>query len=326
MNFEYTGNDFDQQDPYIAHDELCDAVNIAILLERPLLIMGEPGCGKTKLAKAIAFEWSLHASEKSVEELATLPPEEWPVPFWQWNVKSTSVAKDGFYTYDTVGRLRDAQLASTDLFSDEERKRLYDPLAYVSWGPLGDAFRSKGHSIVLIDEIDKADIDFPNDLLHEIDQLSFGIQETHPPMRVKANHRPLIIITSNNEKILPDAFLRRCLFHYLNFPDKDALDKIVSLHMANFLNRELADLEAEVVSTAIERFWSLRQEMEPLKQHHGKKVSTSELIDWVKVILHRSTSAPELTNELLFPSVLLKTLEDFRFVEPVARREGPQNG
>lgn len=317
MEFTYTGAILNAQDPYLAPTDLREAVNIAITLERPLLLMGEPGCGKTRLAKAVAYEWSVATQQKSREEILALQPDQWPVPYWEWSIKSTSLARDGLYTYDTVGRLRDAQLAPTPLFTESDRQRFQEPLTYVSWGPMGQAFRSKVRGVVLIDEIDKADIDFPNDLLHEIEQLSFRIQETYPPLSIIARHRPLIFVTSNNEKRLPDAFLRRCLFYYIDFPKQDELNKIVSLHMANYLARALTAEDADVIHAAVERFWLLRQEMEPLKQHHGKKVSTSELIDWAKVILQRGVQAPDLTGALLFPHVLLKTHEDERFAKPL---------
>lgn len=314
MAFVYSGKVLNPDDPYVVPADLCDAVNIALTLERPLLLMGEPGCGKTRLARAVAYELSVATEKMTPDVIRTLAPEEWPVPYWEWPIKSTSLARDGLYTYDTIGRLRDAQLAPTPLFTDADRKRIQEPLHYVSWGPLGKALRSDVRGVLLIDEIDKADIDFPNDLLHELEQLAFRVQETYPPQSITANQRPLILITSNREKQLPDAFLRRCLYYYIEFPSRDGLKEIVSLHMVRYLARELSAADAEVVQAAVDRFWQLREEMEPLKHHHGKKVSTSELIDWAKVILQRGVRAPALTGALLFPHVLLKNREDARFI------------
>lgn len=297
-------------EPYIPHPHLIDAVNIAIDLERPLLLKGEPGCGKTKLAKAVADELNL--------------------PYYEWPVKSTSRAQDGLYTYDTIGRLRDAQLAANPNLNDIERQRITakfeNPRDYVLWGPLGYAFRSDKRAVLLIDEIDKADIDFPNDLLHELEEKKFTVQELPAISQkehkngydlggnlVKARQTPIIFITSNAEKELPAAFLRRCLFYYIQFPTPQRLREIVSLH----LELELAD--EPFLQGAIDKFVTLRDTME--KDKSGKKVSTSELIDWIKIMQkryrHQEQPWPTLTDELLFPSVLLKTLTDHtRYAPP----------
>ena len=179
--------------PYLPSEELVEAVNLAIFLERPLLLKGEPGCGKTRLARAVAYELQL--------------------PFETWYVKSTSRARDGLYTYDAVGRLRDAQLAANRMVAEAERDRIKQPGAYVNWEPLGRAFLNVQRTVVLIDEIDKADIDFPNDLLLELDERRFKVDEIGQTIQAKT--APIVFITSNDEKDLPDAFLRRCLFHYV---------------------------------------------------------------------------------------------------------------
>ncbi|MEM9088956.1 MAG: MoxR family ATPase, partial [Cyanobacteria bacterium P01_F01_bin.53] len=181
--------------PYLPSEALVESVNLAIFLQRPLLIKGEPGCGKTRLAQAVAYELGL--------------------PLETWYVKSTSRAQDGLYVYDTVARLRDAQLSSS--LGIDDLTRVKTAGAYIRWGPLGRAFQNKQKTVVLIDEIDKADIDFPNDLLLEIDELRFTVEETES--EVRASIPPIVLITSNDEKDLPDAFLRRCLFHYLEFPE-----------------------------------------------------------------------------------------------------------
>ena len=188
--------------PYLPYEELIEAVNLAIYLERPLLLKGEPGCGKTRLAGAVAYELGL--------------------PLEAWYIKSTTQAKDGLYTYDAVTRLRDAQLAAAGrIIKDEDIPRISDPATYVQWGPIGRAFQNDQRTVVLIDEIDKADIDFPNDLLLELDQQKFIVNETQGEIVAKA--APIVFITSNDEKDLPDAFLRRCLFHYVEFPNPERL-------------------------------------------------------------------------------------------------------
>ena len=284
--FMYTGDQSNLSEPYMPSPELQEAVNVAIQLKRPLLLKGEPGCGKTRLAKAVA--------------------EELKLAYYPWSVKSTSRARDGLYIYDTIGRLRDAQLAANqNLVTPEALAKFRDPNTYVNWGPLGKAFRGDERAVVLIDEIDKADIDFPNDLLLELDQNEFTVEELPTNNTFEAKYPPIIFITSNDEKELPDAFLRRCLFFYIDFPKRDTLRKIVSRHVS-------LDLDDPLLSKAVDLFWDLRQRMEAEKQHGGKKVSTSELINWVE-ILKLSNTNPEnidLNGALLFPSVLLKSRED----------------
>ena len=192
--------------PYLPNQDLVEAVNLAIFLERPLLLKGEPGCGKTQLAAAVAYELGL--------------------PYEVWSIKSSSRARDGLYLYDTVARLRDAQLAASRIIKDEDILRISNPATYVNWGQLGRAFRNEQRTVVLIDEIDKADIDFPNDLLMELDQGWFDVEETRE--RVWAKTKPIVLTTSNNEKDLPDAFLRRCLFYYMEFPPRDRLIEIIN--------------------------------------------------------------------------------------------------
>lgn len=269
--------------PYISNKELVEAVNLAIYLERPLLLKGEPGCGKTKLAKAVAYELGL--------------------PYYTWNVKSSSRAKDGLYTYDAVKRLLDAQLAGSNHSKEKETAigRLDTPnLHYVKLGALGKAFCSKKKTVVLIDEIDKADIDFPNDLLTELEERKFVIEETGT--EVSAKVAPMIFITSNDEKELSTAFLRRCLFHYLKFPTYDELVNILEQRFDLHQTGELKFLQK-----ATERFFNLRHKME--KQNLFKKISTSELIDWVDVILKHNELDKRLKiieGKLPYPQVLLK--------------------
>jgi MoxR-like ATPase len=226
---------------YIATPDLTLAVNAAVTLARPLLIKGEPGTGKTQLAQEIA-----QALRR---------------PLFEWHVKSTSKAQQGLYEYDAVSRLRDSQLGDA---------RVHDIANYILKGKLWEAFDSDVQPVLLIDEIDKADIEFPNDLLRELDRMEFYVYETRE--LVKAKHRPIIVITSNNEKELPDAFLRRCFFHYIRFPDEHTMQQIVGVHYP--------DLKKELLAEALSAFFRLR-EMPGLK----KKPSTSELLDWIKLLV-----------------------------------------
>jgi MoxR-like ATPase len=268
--------------PYLPDETLVEAVNLAIYLKRPLLIKGEPGCGKTRLARAVAYELGLS--------------------YQAWHVKSTSRARDGLYTYDTVGRLRDAQLAAAGRLKEEDISRIDDPASYVQWGPLGQAFRDEQRTVVLIDEIDKADIDFPNDLLLELDERRFIVEESGQPIHAK--QPPIVFITSNDEKDLPDAFLRRCLFHYLKFPNPERLGKIVNSHFP--------DSSQTLVDTAVARFLELRDSMFKEKGDAGKKVSTSELIDWFDVLRRypQDETLAKLDGKLPYASVLLKSWDD----------------
>ncbi|MFO0451779.1 MAG: AAA family ATPase [Pseudomonadota bacterium] len=236
MTTRFTGTD-----RYVATDDLKTAVNAAVTLARPLLIKGEPGTGKTQLAQEIA---------RSLER-----------PLYEWHVKSTTKAQQGLYEYDAVSRLRDSQLGDA---------RVHDIRNYIVKGRLWEAFESEVQPVLLIDEIDKADIEFPNDLLRELDRMEFYVYETRE--LVQARHRPIIVITSNNEKELPDAFLRRCFFHYLRFPDEETMRRIVEVHFPR--------LKQELLKEALESFYKIR-EMPGLK----KKPSTSELLDWLKLLL-----------------------------------------
>ena len=269
--------------PYLPNEELIEAVNLAIYLERPLLLKGEPGCGKTRLARAVAYELNL--------------------PFEAWYIKSTSRAKDGLYNYDAVSRLRDAQLAATGrIIKDEDIPRISDPTTYVQWGPLGRAMKSDRRTVVLIDEIDKADIDFPNDLLLELDEQKFIVEETAQEVHSKV--APIVFITSNDEKDLPDAFLRRCLFHYVEFPSIERLVEIV--------NAQFPASPQALVDKAVARFLKLREKMGKDKGEAGKKVSTSELIDWFRVLRRypQDEVLAKLDGKLPYAGVLLKTWDD----------------
>ena len=272
--------------PYFPSQKLVDVVNLAIYLGRPLLLKGEPGCGKTKLALAVAYELGLD--------------------FETWYVKSTSSAKDGLYVYDTIGRLRDAQLAASVSLTTEEKKRFDDPTSYIRLGPLGRAFTNAKRTVVLIDEIDKADIDFPNDLLLELDEQLIKIEEVQENGRekeIKAVNPPIVFITSNDEKDLPDAFLRRCVFYYINFPSYEQIVKIVKNRFPEIAN--------ELVEKAVDRFMKLRETLEGETGRFSKNVSTSELLDWVNALQRDSLkdALDKLSEEFQLPylEVLLKS-------------------
>ena len=236
-----TNKKFKGTDTYVATDDLNVAVNAAVTLERPILIKGEPGTGKTQLAFEIAG-----ALDR---------------PLYEWHIKSTTKAQQGLYDYDAVARLRDSQLGDD---------RVHDIANYIVPGKVWEAFESDVQPVLLIDEIDKADIEFPNDLLQELDRMEFYVYETKK--LIKANHRPIIVITSNNEKELPDAFLRRCFFHYIKFPDQKTMEKIIEVHYPG--------LKKALLKEALAAFYKIR-DVPGLK----KKPSTSELLDWIKLLL-----------------------------------------
>lgn len=271
---------FNGTENYITSNELKLAVNAAITLEKPLLIKGEPGTGKTMLAEEIATNLGL--------ELI------------QWNIKSTTKAQQGLYDYDAVSRLRDSQLGD---------EKVHDIANYIVKGKLWHAFESDKRCVLLIDEIDKADIEFPNDLLQELDRMEFYVYETN--QLITAKNRPIIIITSNNEKELPDAFLRRCFFHYIQFPDADEMGKIVDVHFPN--------IKKSLLNQALGSFFNLR-DIPELK----KKPSTSELLDWIKLLVADDISPEVLQNKDREKSIpplhgaLLKNEQDVHLFEKLA--------
>ena len=275
-----TATRFSSTDRYISTPDLTMAVNAAVTLARPLLIKGEPGTGKTQLAEEVA------------DSLGR--------PLLEWHVKSTTKAQQGLYEYDAVSRLRDSQLGDA---------RVKDIGNYIVKGRLWEAFTNDVQPVLLIDEIDKADIEFPNDLLRELDRMEFYVYETRE--LVKARHRPIILITSNNEKELPDAFLRRCFFHYIRFPDKETMTRIVDVHFPG--------LKQALLAEALEVFFSLR-EVPGLK----KKPSTSELLDWLKLLLAEDIPPEALRStdkKVLIPPLhgaLLKNEQDVHLFERVA--------
>ncbi|MFT6425365.1 MAG: MoxR-like ATPase [Celeribacter sp.] len=270
---------FTSTDTYIAPTDLTVAVNAAITLERPLLVKGEPGTGKTELARQVASSMGLQMIE--------------------WNIKSTTRAQQGLYEYDAVSRLRDSQLGDP---------KVEDVGNYIKKGKLWQAFEAGEKVVLLIDEIDKADIEFPNDLLQELDKMEFHVYETGETVR--ARHRPVIIITSNNEKELPDAFLRRCFFHYIRFPDMDVMRQIVDVHFPNLKDR--------LLTTALTQFFTIR-ETQGLK----KKPSTSEVLDWLKLLLAEDLTAEDLAADSAnalpkLHGALLKNEQDVALFERLA--------
>ena len=268
---------FKSSGEYVASEQLMSAVNIAMALEKPLLIKGEPGTGKTMLAQAVS---------NALDRKLII-----------WNIKSTTKAQDGLYVYDVVQRLYDSQFGGANV-ADIER--------YVKLGKLGEAFSADDDVVLLIDEIDKADIEFPNDLLWELDRMEFYIPETG--RTVTAKKRPVVIITSNAEKELPDAFLRRCVFHYIEFPSQELMSEIVRVHFP--------DLEQNILNAALSAFYRIRQ-MPGLQ----KKPATSELVDWIRALTLSGIPAEKIESALPFAGVLLKKNEDMDTVERTRRMQ-----
>ncbi len=284
-----TDQKFEGTSNYIATDDLMMAVNAAVTLERPILIKGEPGTGKTQLAMEVA---------------AALDR-----PLFEWHIKSTTKAQQGLYDYDAVARLRDSQLGDD---------RVHDIANYIVKGKIWEAFAADVQPVLLIDEIDKADIEFPNDLLQELDRMEFYVYETKE--LVSAKHRPIVVITSNNEKELPDAFLRRCFFHYIKFPDKETMGRIVDVHFPG--------LKRNLLKEALEAFYKVR-DVRGLK----KKPSTSELLDWIKLLVAEDISPEALRAEDSRKAIpplygaLLKNEQDVHLFEQLVfldRRNNPQ--
>jgi len=270
---------FTGSDAYVAGHDLTMAVNAAVTLERPLLVKGEPGTGKTELARQVAAALDL--------------------PMLEWHIKSTTKAQQGLYEYDAVSRLRDSQLGE---------ERVHDVRNYIRKGMLWQAFEATGKVVLLIDEIDKADIEFPNDLLQELDRMEFNVYETG--QTISAQVRPIVIITSNNEKELPDAFLRRCFFHYIQFPDEETLRKIIDVHHPG--------IRQDLLAVALTQFFEIRNQ-----QGLKKKPSTSEILDWLKLLLAEDLGPDDLKRDgaSLLPKLhgaLLKNEQDVHLFERLA--------
>ena len=263
---------------YIASPALIDAVNCALALERPLLVKGEPGTGKTLLARHVA--------------------EGLGMPLDSWHIKSTSKAEEGLYVYDTVQRLNDARFGDGDVGDIRSSIRL---------GPLGRVFTAESRQVLLIDEVDKADLEFPNDILRELDEMRFTVMETGD--EIVARERPMVIITSNNEKELPDAFLRRCVFHFIDFPDVEQMREIVAVHHPN--------VEQRLLEQVLVKFYWLRDQREL-----RKRPSTSELIDWIAALLRAGADPSQLEAEIPFMGALLKNEQDTRSIRQYTERGG----
>ena len=269
-------NVFKGSDDYVVTKELMNAVNVSIALQKPLLIKGEPGTGKTMLAESIS---------KALDKDLII-----------WGIKSTTKAQEGLYVYDTVQRLYDSQFGEGNV-SDIKQ--------YIKLGKLGEAFTSDKQVVLLIDEIDKADLEFPNDLLWELDKMEFYINETKETIKTK--HRPIVIITSNAEKELPDAFLRRCIFHYIEFPDAEKMEEIINVHFGN--------IDQKLCQKALEAFYEIRK-MDEIQ----KKPSTSELLDWIQALMISGVDIENLSSEMPFVGVLLKKNQDIDVMHEIKEK------
>ena len=267
---------FKGSDKYVVTQELMNAVNVSIALEKPLLIKGEPGTGKTMLAEAIA--------------------DALDMKLLIWGIKSTTKAQEGLYVYDTVQRLYDSQFGEGDVANIKQ---------YIKLGKLGEAFASDKQVVLLIDEIDKADLEFPNDLLWELDRMEFYINETKETIKTK--HRPIVIITSNAEKELPDAFLRRCIFHYIEFPNAEKMEEIIKVHFG--------DIDRKLCQKALEAFYEIRN-MKEIQ----KKPSPSELLDWLQALMISGVSVNKIKDEIPFVGVLLKKNQDIDIMHEIKEK------
>ena len=269
-------NVFKGSDDYVVTKELMNAVNVSIALQKPLLIKGEPGTGKTMLAEAIS---------KALDMELII-----------WGIKSTTKAQEGLYVYDTVQRLYDSQFGEGNVADIKQ---------YIKLGKLGEAFTADKQVVLLIDEIDKADLEFPNDLLWELDKMQFYINETKETITTK--HRPIVIITSNAEKELPDAFLRRCIFHYIEFPDAEKMEEIINVHFGN--------IDQKLCQKALEAFYEIRK-MDEIQ----KKPSTSELLDWIQALMISGVDIENLSSEMPFVGVLLKKNQDIDVMHEIKEK------